>query len=147
MALVRPFRALRPRPDLAAEIAAVPYDVVNTEEARALASGRPNSFLHVSRAEIDLPATVSPYADEVYTRAWETFEAFRSSALVQDALPALYVYRLRMGDHVQTGIAGAFSVDEYRADVILNTSGPAATRKTTARGTSRSCAPRPVRCS
>ncbi|BCS31267.1 hypothetical protein TBR22_A04670 [Luteitalea sp. TBR-22] len=119
MALVRPFRALRPRPDLAAEIAAVPYDVVSTEEARALAAGKPNSFLHVSRAEIDLPSTVSPYADEVYTRAWETFEAFRSSALVQDARPTLYVYRLRMGDHEQTGLAGAFSVDEYRRDVIL----------------------------
>jgi uncharacterized protein (DUF1015 family) len=119
MALVRPFRALRPRPEIAAEMAAVPYDVVNTEEARALAAGRPNSFLHVSRGEIDLPATTSPYADEVYTRAWETFEAFRSSALIQDAKPRLYVYRLRMGDHEQTGVAGAFSVDEYRRDVIL----------------------------
>ncbi len=119
MASVRPFRALRPRPELAAEMAAVPYDVVNTDEARALAAGRPNSFLHVSRAEIDLPPATSPYADEVYTRAWETFEAFRSSALVQDASPRLYVYRLRMGDHVQTGLAGAFSVDEYRRDVIL----------------------------
>lgn len=119
MALVRPFRALRPRPDIAAEMAAVPYDVVNTEEARALAAGKPNSFLHVSRAEIDLPVNLSPYADEVYTRAWETFEAFRSSALIQDARPTLYVYRLRMGEHVQTGLAGAFSVDEYRRDLIL----------------------------
>jgi uncharacterized protein (DUF1015 family) len=100
-------------------MAAVPYDVVNVEEARALAKGRPNSLLHVSRAEIDLPATVSPYADEVYTRAWETFEAFRSSALTQDATPRLYVYRLRMGDHEQTGLAGAYSVDEYRRDVIV----------------------------
>ena len=119
MALVRPFRALRPRPELAADLAAVPYDVVDTEEARALAHGRPNSFLHVSRAEIDLPPSTSPYADEVYTRAWETFEAMRSSALIQDGSPRLYVYRLRRGDHEQTGIAGAFSVDEYRRDVIL----------------------------
>jgi uncharacterized protein (DUF1015 family) len=119
MALVRPFRALRPRPELAPAIAAVPYDVVNTEEARALAANAPHSFLHVSRAEIDLPPSTSPYADEVYTRAWETFEAFRSSVLVQDQAPRLYVYRLRMGDHEQTGIAGAFSVDEYRRDVIL----------------------------
>ena len=87
MALVRPFRAIRPRPELAAEVASVPYDVVNTAEARALAAGKPNSFLHVSRGEIDLPAAVSPYADEVYTRAWETFEAFRSSILVQDNAP------------------------------------------------------------
>jgi uncharacterized protein (DUF1015 family) len=100
-------------------MAAVPYDVVNVDEARALAKGRPNSMLHVSRAEIDLPAGVSPYADEVYTRAWETFEAFRSSALIQDPSPRLYVYRLRRGDHEQTGLAGAFSVDEYRRDVIV----------------------------
>ena len=100
-------------------MASVPYDVVNVEEARALAQGRPNSLLHVSRAEIDLAPTVSPYADEVYTRAWETFEAFRSSALIQDQAPRLYVYRLRMGDHEQTGLAGAFSVDEYRRGVIV----------------------------
>lgn len=100
-------------------MAAVPYDVVNVEEARVLAQGRPNSLLHVSRAEIDLPEGVSPYADEVYTRAWETFEAFRSSALIQDRTPRLYVYRLRMGDHEQTGLAGVFSVDEYRRDVIV----------------------------
>ncbi len=119
MALVRPFRAIRPRPELAADIAAVPYDVVNADEARALAQGRPHSFLHVSRAEIDLPPTTAPYADEVYTRAWETFEAFRSSYLVQDATPRLFAYRLRMGDHEQVGVAGAFSVDEYRRGVIV----------------------------
>jgi uncharacterized protein (DUF1015 family) len=100
-------------------MAAVPYDVVNVEEARALAQGHPQSLLHVSRAEIDLPAGVSPYADEVYTRAWETFEAFRSSALIQDRQPRLYAYRLRMGEHQQTGLAGVFSVDEYRRDVIV----------------------------
>ena len=100
-------------------MAAVPYDVVNVEEARALAKGRPHSLLHVSRAEIDLSPTVSPYSDEVYTRAWETFEAFRSSALIQDASPRLYVYRLRMGEHQQTGVAGAFSVDEYRRGCIV----------------------------
>ncbi len=119
MALVRPFCAIRPRPELAADIASVPYDVVNTDEARALAQGKPNSFLHVSRGEIDLPAATSPYADEVYTRAWETFEAFRSSVLVQDRAPRLYVYRLRMGDHTQTGVAGAFSIDEYRRGLIV----------------------------
>jgi uncharacterized protein (DUF1015 family) len=119
MALVHSFRAIRPRPELAADIAAVPYDVVNADEARLLAADRPHSFLHVSRAEIDLPSTTAPYADEVYTRAWETFEAFRSSVFVQDAAPRLYVYRLRMGDHEQTGLAGVFSVDEYRRDVIV----------------------------
>lgn len=113
MALIRPFRAIRPRPEFAAEIAAVPYDVVSTAEARALAAGNPRSFLRVSRAEIDLPDGTDPYADEVYTRAWETFEAFRSSWLVQDRTPALYVYRLAAGGHVQTGVAATFSVEEY----------------------------------
>lgn len=119
MALIRPFRALRPRPDLAVRIAAVPYDVVNRSEARALADGNPHSFLHVSRAEIDLPDSTNPYADAVYTRAWETFEAFRSSFLIEDDLSRLYVYRLTMGEHVQTGVAGAFSVQEYRDNRIL----------------------------
>lgn len=119
MALVRPFRAIRPRPDLAADIAAVPYDVVNRDEAHALAASRPHSFLHVSRAEIDLPSSTSPYADEVYTRAWETFEAFRSSVFVQDDAPRLYAYRLRMGEHEQTGLAGTYSIDEYRRDTIV----------------------------
>jgi uncharacterized protein (DUF1015 family) len=119
MALVRPFRALRPRPELAAQIAAVPYDVVNTAEARALAAGNPHSFLHVSRAEIDLADGTNPYSDDVYTRAWETFEAFRSSWLVQEDTPRLYVYRLVMGGHVQTGVAATFSVQEYRDGGIL----------------------------
>lgn len=100
-------------------MAAVPYDVVNAAEARALASGNPYSFLHVSRAEIDLPPQTPPYADEVYTRAWETFEAFRSSWLVQDDAPRAYVYRLSMGDHAQTGVAAAFAVQDYLADRIL----------------------------
>ena len=119
MAFIRPFRALRPRPDLAARIAAVPYDVVNRAEARALAHGNPHSFLHVSRADIDLPDTVAAEADAVYTRAWETFEAFRSSFLIEDPLSRLYVYRLTMGEHVQTGVAGAFSLQEYRDNRIL----------------------------
>ncbi|MBA2353299.1 MAG: DUF1015 domain-containing protein [Acidobacteria bacterium] len=118
MASVRAFRALRPRADVAFDMAAVPYDVVTTAEARALALGHPHSFLHVSRAEIDLPDGTSPYADEVYTRAWETFEAFRSSALVQETAPRLYVYGLTVGDHRQLGVAAAFSVDEYRNGVI-----------------------------
>ena len=69
MATIYPFRALRPKPDFAARIAAVPYDVVNTDEARALAAGNPLSFLHVSRAEIDLDPGVDPYSDAVYQRA------------------------------------------------------------------------------
>ena len=118
MALVRAFRALRPKPDLAPQIAAVPYDVVNTEEARALADGNPYSFLHVSRAEIDLPADTNPYADAVYAAAARQFETLRRHAMVEEADPAMYFYRLRMGEHEQTGLAAVYSVDEYLHDIV-----------------------------
>lgn len=112
MVTVRPFRALRPRPDVAAAVAAVPYDVVNAAEAAVLAAGDANSFLHVSRAEIDLPSGTNPYSDAVYERAAANFDRLRS-VMVQEPEPALYFYRLRMGGHEQTGLAGCFSVDEY----------------------------------
>jgi uncharacterized protein (DUF1015 family) len=119
MASIFPFRALRPTPDSAANVAAVPYDVVNTEEARALASGNPLSFLHVSRAEIDLPAGTDVHSNEVYDRAVENFAALKTRApLVMEAVPSAYVYRLRMGNHVQAGIAACYSVAEYESDVI-----------------------------
>lgn len=119
MAAIVPFRALRPTPASAAAVAAVPYDVVNAEEAQALAAGNPLSFLHVSRAEIDLPPNTNPYADEVYGKAVENFATLKTKAsLVVEEQPSLYVYRLRMGNHVQTGVAGTFSVDEYESDVI-----------------------------
>jgi uncharacterized protein (DUF1015 family) len=117
MAVVRPFTALRPRSGLAARIAAVPYDVVSAEEARALATD-PLSFLHVSRAEIDLPLATDPYADAVYARAVENFGALQREGLEREAHPAVYVYRLKMGAHVQTGVAACFSVDEYKRDLI-----------------------------
>jgi uncharacterized protein (DUF1015 family) len=119
MAVLTPFRALRPTPESAARVAAVPYDVVNAEEARALAAGNPLSFLHVSRAEIDLPPDTNPYSDAVYSRAVQNFATLKQAAplLVED-VPSLYVYRLRMGHHVQTGIVGAWSIDEYDADRI-----------------------------
>jgi uncharacterized protein (DUF1015 family) len=117
MADVRPFAALRPRAGLAPRVAAVPYDVVNAEEARALASD-PISFLHVSRAEIDLPPSTDPYADAVYAQAVQAQAALREAALEIEARPAVYLYRLAMGGHVQTGVAAAFSVDEYRRDLV-----------------------------
>jgi uncharacterized protein (DUF1015 family) len=117
MAVVRPFSALRPRPELASRIASVPYDVVNTDEARALASD-PLSFLHVSRAEIDLPPDTNPYSDEVYARAVANFETLKQSSLVHEPRPAVYLYRLRMGRHEQIGVAAVFSVDEYQRDLI-----------------------------
>jgi uncharacterized protein (DUF1015 family) len=118
MATVHAFRALRPRPDLAARVAAVPYDVVNVEEARTLADGNPLSFLRVSRAELELPATTDPYADAVYDRAVQNFARLRSSALVVEDEPSVYFYQLRMGNHTQTGLAACFSIDEYDRDVI-----------------------------
>jgi uncharacterized protein (DUF1015 family) len=118
MATLMPFRALRPTVETAPRIAAVPYDVVSTEEARALAAGNPLSFLHVSRAEIDLPPDTDPQADAVYDRAAENFAALRASSLVVEDEASVYFYRLRMGDHTQTGIAACFSIDEYDRDII-----------------------------
>ena len=112
--LVRPFRALRPAPEYASEVAAPPYDVVTTEEARALAAGRKWSFLHISKAEIDLPPGTDPRAPEVYAKAAENMRAMvAAGVLVRDRAPGFYVYRVRAGDHVQTGIVGAGSVEAY----------------------------------
>jgi uncharacterized protein (DUF1015 family) len=119
MAKLFPFRALRPAPEAAAHVASVPYDVVNTEEARALAANEPNSFLHVTRSEIDVPPETSPYDNLVYEQAVRNFEALKRSApLILEDEPALYLYRLRMGRHEQTGVAGCFSVDEYEQGAI-----------------------------
>jgi uncharacterized protein (DUF1015 family) len=119
MATLFPFRALRPVPEAAAQVASVPYDVVNAEEARALAAKEPHSFLHVTRSEIDLPPQTSPYDSQVYEQAVRNFEALKRSApLILEDEPALYLYRLRMGRHEQTGVAGCFSVDEYEQGAI-----------------------------
>ena len=118
MATLHPFRALRPKPTDAALIAAVPYDVVSSDEARALSDGNPLSFLRVSRAEIELPPGADPYSDAVYQRAARNFDSLKKSSLVVEDEPALYFYRLRRGDHEQTGIAGCFSIDEYEHGVI-----------------------------
>jgi uncharacterized protein (DUF1015 family) len=119
MASIFPFAALRPAPPAAAAVAAVPYDVVSSDEARALAKDNPLSFLHVSRAEIDLPDGTDPHSDEVYERAAENFGDLRSRApLVEEEAPAIYVYRLQMGGHTQTGVAACFSIDDYERDLI-----------------------------
>jgi|SoiMetStandDraft_5_1073268.scaffolds.fasta_scaffold00439_4 uncharacterized protein (DUF1015 family) len=118
MAALAPFRALRPASSVAARVAAVPYDVVNTDEALALA-GDPLSFLHVSRAEIDFPEGTSPYGDDVYAQAVANFERLKKEAPLQlEDTPALYVYRQRMGAHSQVGLAGCFGVDDYDRGVI-----------------------------
>jgi uncharacterized protein (DUF1015 family) len=119
MASIHPFRALRPAQGAAAAVSSVPYDVVTTEEARQLAGENPLSFLRVTRSEIDLPKETDPYSAQVYERARENLAALRARApLVVDEVPSLYLYRLRMGSHEQTGIAGCFSLDEYEANVI-----------------------------
>jgi uncharacterized protein (DUF1015 family) len=118
MAIVHPFRALRPRPADAARIAAVPYDVVSTDEARALADGNALSFLHASRAEIDMPAGQDPHATAVYDKAAANFSQLKNQALVLEDEPSLYFYRLRMGEHQQLGLAACYSLDEYDRDVI-----------------------------
>ena len=120
MATLHPFRALRPVPEVAAEVASVPYDVINTEEARALAEGKPNSFLHVIRPEIDLPRGVDEHADEVYARGAENIRRFAAADFtLTEGAPSVYLYRLVMGGRSQTGIFGCVSVADYDADVIL----------------------------
>ncbi len=118
MATLQPFRALRPKPADAARIAAVPYDVVSTDEARALADENPQSFLRVSRPELELPDGADPYAPGIYQRAKDNFSALRDNSLVLEDEPSVYFYRLRMDRHTQTGLAACFSLDEYDRDVI-----------------------------
>ena len=119
MSVVLPFRALRPTPDAAARVASVPYDVVSAEEARALVKGHPLSFLRVTRAEVDLPVETNPYDGRVYAQAVRNFEDLKRAApLVQETEASLYLYRMRMGRHEQTGVAGCFSLDEYDAGTI-----------------------------
>jgi uncharacterized protein (DUF1015 family) len=119
VAVIRPFRALRPPPERAQMVASVPYDVVNTEEARALANGNPLSFLHVSRPEIDLPPGADIYSDAVYRKAVENFEKLIATCpLETEVEPSLYLYRLVMGDHQQIGIVACCSIDEYDEGAI-----------------------------
>ncbi len=114
MSLIRAFPGLRPVAGRAADVAAPPYDVLNTVEARAQVEGRPWSFLHISRPEVDLPEGTDPYADEVYVKAAENLTRMRrQGVLAQDAQPCYYVYRLSMGKHVQTGLVAAASVSAY----------------------------------
>jgi uncharacterized protein (DUF1015 family) len=111
---VKPLRGLRPRADLASRIPSLPYDVLDSREARALAAGDPYTFLHVVKPEIDLDPSIDPHDPRVYARGRESFLAMRRQGwLVRDARPSFYLYRQRMGSHVQTGVVGAASVDDY----------------------------------
>lgn len=119
MSVIHPFRAVRPIVERAHKVASVPYDVVNTEEARAIAAHNPLSFLHVSRPEIDLADGTDIYSDEVYQRAKQNYQQlFDEGTLITEEEPTLYVYRQVMGSHSQVGVVAAFSVDEYDEDLI-----------------------------
>jgi uncharacterized protein (DUF1015 family) len=119
MATLKPFAALRPRPELAAQICELPYDVMSSEEARQIAAGNPLSFLHVSKPEIDLPPGTDVYAPEVYAKGSENFQKLISeNALKQDAQPGFYLYRQVMGQHSQIGLVAAASCEEYLSGII-----------------------------
>jgi uncharacterized protein (DUF1015 family) len=119
VAVIRPFSALRPQVERASEVASVPYDVVNTEEARALAADNPLSFLHVSRPEIDMPEGTDTHSDPVYRKAVDNFnQLIESCPLVTEASPSLYLYRLIMGEHEQIGVVACCSINEYDQDLI-----------------------------
>jgi uncharacterized protein (DUF1015 family) len=116
---IRAFQGLVPQPAVAAEVACVPYDVVNTTEAAALAAGKPRSLLHVDRAEIDLPAKTDPYSAEVYAKANENFlQLQRDGVLGREAGPSLYVYQQQMGSHRQRGLVAVCNVEDYDAELI-----------------------------
>ena len=114
MLRIRAFQGLVPDPAQVADIACVPYDVLNTEEARVLAEGKPNTLLRVDRAELELPADTNPYSDAVYAQAKKNFERLQSvGALRRESAPAIYLYQQRMGAHTQTGLAAVCHVDDY----------------------------------
>ncbi|MFA5043167.1 MAG: DUF1015 family protein [Kiritimatiellia bacterium] len=116
---INPFPAWRPVESAAAQLASVPYDVVDRAESAALARNQPLSFLHVTRSEIDLPETTPPYSDAVYAKALSNFSALKqNSALIQESAPSLYIYRQVREGHAQRGIAAVCHVDDYAADRI-----------------------------
>jgi len=117
--LISPFRALRPAPGRAAEILAPPYDVLSSAEARERAKGKPWSFLHISKPEIDLDPAIDPYDKTVYAKARENLDRMvQSGALTRDAKPAYYVYRLTWKARVQTGLAAVASLADYATNRV-----------------------------
>ena len=119
MAIIRPFQAVRPNEDLADQVAALPYDVMNTEEAREMVKDNPYSFLHVDKAEIDLDPSIDHYDQRVYVKARETLMRFiKEGTLVREDKKGLYIYSLEMDGHPQTGLVSLASIDDYMNNVV-----------------------------
>ncbi len=119
MAFIKPFRAVRPRRELAEKVASLPYDVMSVAEARIMADGNPYSFLHITRPEIDLPQGTDSHDEPVYVKGKENLDAFiRDGILVQDEDECYYIYRQRMGNLLQTGLVTCTSVDDYQTGII-----------------------------
>lgn len=119
MITIFPFKALRPEPQMAKQVASKPYDVLSTKEAKVEAQGNPASFLHITRSEIDLPEKTDPYCAEVYEKAKQNLEAFISrKTLFTESKPCLYIYQLEMNGHIQTGLVCCSSIDDYEKGLI-----------------------------
>jgi uncharacterized protein (DUF1015 family) len=119
MLRIKAFQGLRPVASLVSQVACVPYDVVDRNEAAALARGNPHSLLHVDRAEIDLPEGVDPYSPQVYEKALENFQLLQADGtLMREGAPCVYLYQQRMGNHVQTGVAAVCHIEDYENDII-----------------------------
>lgn len=119
MAVFRPFKAIRPLPKFAPQVAALPYDVMNSEEAAQMVKGNPNSFLHVDKAEIDLPAGTDLYSEAVYLKARENLDKLVADGVcAQESEPRIYIYRQIMDGRSQTGLVGCVSIDDYINNVI-----------------------------
>ena len=114
MAIISPFKALRPTIEFASQVASPPYDVLSSEEARLVAANHPNSFLHVTKSEIDLPADLSIYDQSVYEKAKENLKMFvdKGVLFIEDK-PCYYIYELVMNGRSQTGLVCSSSVDDY----------------------------------
>ena len=119
MAIIRPFKGVRPVKELASKIAALPYDVMNSDEAREMVEGNPHSFLHVDRAEIDLDPSIDLHDKKVYEKARENlYSMIKNGEFVKDEKPCLYIYRQIMNGRSQTGIVFCASIDDYLENVI-----------------------------
>lgn len=125
MAIIKPFKALRPQPQLAKQVASLPYDVLNSVEAKLAAQGNSYSFLHITKSEIDLSDKIDIHSPEVYAQAKDNLDAFiKRDVLFRESKDCYYIYQLVMNGRSQTGLVCVSSVDDYENDIIKNTSSP-----------------------